>query len=388
MFVCCISLIIFLIIIVLIILFKPIEAFKNISSAGTWIQRFKELNQVDTKYKDYFKSIVVNDHSQTVFQKGAIFVSVASYRDDQCSDTIRNIAENADYPSRLVIVICQQNDPSDEDCLNYCSGQSDLPLCKQARVEIIRLLHTQARGPVWARHLIQQKWSGEEYYLQIDSHTRLVKSWDTLLINQLEMCGHKAILSQYPLEFDNVPKVDRRDPIKENWRVNKKRRGLYVKEFGPEGLTRIQSDYEKGDPPRHPYPATGWAAGFSFSKGSLIRDVPIDPFLFLFFGEQMDTALRTFTHGYNIFSPTVNVAFHIYERSHRKTFWELNHQKPLEILSRFRLYLKLGKVRLSDIPEKYHFILIGLQRYGLGTERTLEEYEKLAKIDIRGERMI
>lgn len=368
-----------------------IDGFKSLPFGTRWSRRLAELNGIDTKYSEYFKSIVINDHSETVDQPNKIFVSVASYRDDQCSDTIRNIAENADHPENLVIVICQQNAADDEDCLVYCSAQDGGPeaLCRKPRVEIIRLKHDQARGPVWARHLIQQKWSGEEYFLQIDSHTRLVKSWDTLLKNQLESVDglRPAVLTQYPLEFDHVPKADRRDPVKEKWRFQQKRKGLYIKEFGPEGLTRIQSDYENDTPPGTPYPATGWAAGFTFSKGNFIKDVPIDPFLYLFFGEQMDIATRAFTNGYNLFSPTVNVAFHIYDRSNRKTFWELTHQKPLEVLARFRLYLKLGMIEIKDIPEKYRFIVIGLDRYGLGTKRTLEEYEKIAKICIKEERV-
>ena len=363
------------------------ESFQNIQF-NQWENRLNELKNVDTKYKQYFKSLAINDHSLSFFQPNKIFVSVASYRDNQCSDTIKNIAENADNPENLVIVICQQNDPKDEDCLVYCNAQNNLPLCKQAKTEIIKLLHTQARGPVWARHLVQQKWSGEEFFLQIDSHTRLVKHWDTLLKNQLSLCGPKAILSQYPLEFDNIDKKDRGDPEKEKWRLDQKRKGLYVKEIGKEGFTRIQSEYETEQVPRKPYPATGIAAGFIFAKGQFVKDVPIDPFLYLFFGEQMDIAVRAFTNGYNIFSPTINIAFHIYDRSHRKTFWELTNQKPLEVLSRFRLYVKLGMISIDKIPKKYHFILIGINRYGLGTKRTISEYEKIAKINIRDEKML
>ena len=359
---------------------------KELFTSSKWTQRLQKLKSVDTKYKQYFQSLAISNFLLNVHQPNKIFVSVASYRDNQCSDTIKNIAENADNPENLVIVICQQNDPNDEDCLYYCSAQQSIPLCQQARIEIIRLNYTEAKGPVWARHLIQQKWSGEEYFLQIDSHTRLVKHWDTLLKNQLSMCGPKAILSQYPLEFDNIDKKDRGDPNKENWRLSQKRKGLYVKEIGQEGFTRIQSDYENDDPPRKPYPATGIAAGFIFTKGQFIKDVPIDPFLFVFFGEQMDIATRAFTHGYNIFSPTINIAFHIYDRSHRKTFWELTNQKPLETLSHFRLYVKLGMIDIQKIPKEYHFIFIGLDRYGLGTERTLEEYEKISKINIHEEK--
>lgn len=345
----------------------------------TWKQRLRELKLIPKLYLDYFKPNKINNVISSP-KPNQIFISVASYRDDQCSDTILNISENADHPESLHFFICQQNGIFDEDCLNRCRNKT------KSTINIERLHSDKARGPTWARYRIQQHWSGEEFYLQIDSHTRLIKSWDTILKNQLNMCPNpdKSILSQYPLEYDNVPIKDRRDPEKEKWRTGKLRSGLYIQKIGPEGFTRIQSDYTT-DIRRQPFKGIGWAAGFSFSKGSFVADVPIDPYLYLFFGEQMDIAIRAYTHGYDIYSPTMTIAYHIYDRSHRKTFWELVHQKPLEVLSRFRLYVKLGMIGKHNIPKEFHGILIDLERYSLGTERTLEEYEKEANIDIKEE---
>jgi hypothetical protein len=36
----------------------------------------------------------------------------------------------------------------------------------QTHVREVRVQHVEARGPCWARHLAQQLWAGEEYYLQ------------------------------------------------------------------------------------------------------------------------------------------------------------------------------------------------------------------------------
>lgn len=42
-----------------------------------------------------------------------------------------------------------------------------------------------------------------------------------------------------------------------------------------------------------PLPSPLWAAGFSFSRSSMIEDVPYDPFLrHLFFGEEISMAAR------------------------------------------------------------------------------------------------
>lgn len=350
---------------------------------NTWKSRIKELKGVPKLYLNYFKNTNTStpSSSSVELQPRKIFVSIASYRDDQCSDTLTNVIKQADRPEDLHIFICQQNELIDEDCLARTKKST-------AKIHIERLPSTQAKGPVWARSRIQRYWSGEEYYLQIDSHTRLIKSWDTILINQLNMCTNpeKSILTQYPLEFNNVSKQFRNDPIKEKWNMGKQRNGLYIQKIGKEGFTRIQSDYTQ-DIVRQPYKSIGWAAGFSFSKGTIVKDVPIDPYLYLFFGEQMDMAIRAYTHGYDLYSPTQTIAYHIYSRDHRKTFWELIHQKPLEILSRFRIYVKLGMIRKRNIPKEYRSILIDLDKYNLGHERTLEEYEKEAKINLREEEL-
>jgi serine/threonine protein kinase len=58
-------------------------------------------------------SVEIKDNS--VNQNNKIFVSIASYRDPQCSITLIDLIKKAEFPQNLVIVICQQNDIDDED---------------------------------------------------------------------------------------------------------------------------------------------------------------------------------------------------------------------------------------------------------------------------------
>jgi hypothetical protein len=398
---CCVLLLIVLIIITIVLIILLLkntkEKFtqeKNIPPEearpiGLWIQRWKELNSINpVMYKHYFSPIIINDWSNVKHQPNTIFISIASYRDNQCIDTLKNIAQMADNPENLHFVICQQNSVLEKDCLKWCQYDKDHPACKVSITKIERLSHYDARGPTYARWRIQQLWTGEEFFLQIDAHTRMIKGWDTILKNQLLLCpADKPILTQYPLEYDIVEEKSRGDPIKEKWQLDKLRNGIYVKKFeNPDGFTRIQSDYTTAIT-RRPFKSTAWAAGFSFSKGSLIIEAGYDPYTpFLFFGEEMDITIRAFTHGWDFYSPSVTVIFHNYKRDHRNTFWEKIDQKPLEILSRFRVYKRLGYI--NDIPDKYKFILIGMENWPIGNERTIEEYEKMAKINIKNELVI
>jgi hypothetical protein len=351
----------------------------TVAKTDPWPQRWKDLNDINPdKFRSYF--VLPVDFQciphRNVDKPGWIFISIASYRDEQCLDSLNSLANNADHPERLHFVICQQNSILEPDC--ECR--------KDVKITIERLKDTDARGPTWARFRIQQHYSGEEFVLQIDAHTRMAKSWDTILKTQLDKCPAKSVLTQYPCEFDIVPKADRNDPNKENWRSDKLRGGMFVEKIGqPDGFVRIQSLYTN-DIPRGPFRASAWAAGFSFSRAEFILDVPYDPCTpFLFFGEEMDIAIRGFTHGYDFYSPSVTVVFHNYKRKHRKTFWENPLQKPLEILSRFRIYARLKYINPDDIPDKYAFILTQTDKFPIGNERTIEEYEKFAKINIKNE---
>ena len=52
-------------------------------------------------------------------KKNSIFVSVASYRDNVCFDTIKSLFGMAKYPENIFIGICQQNKEEDYDCIEH-----------------------------------------------------------------------------------------------------------------------------------------------------------------------------------------------------------------------------------------------------------------------------
>lgn len=351
-----------------------------------WKNRWNKLKALRlNQYRKYFYPVRETDFSKVSLKPKKIFVSIASYRDDQCPDTLKNVAEQADHPENLVIVICQQNALHERDCLRWCTFDKKSKVCKESQVKMERLWDTDARGPTYARWRIQQKWDGEEYYLQIDSHTRMIPHWDTILINQLNGLPPKSILTNYPLEYEIVDRKNRNDSEKENWQMDKRRGGLFVDKIGNDGFFRIQSNYTDAIH-SSPIPASAWAAGFHFSKGDFVREVPYDKYSpFLFFGEESDIAIRAFTNGWNFYAPTGNVCFHNYKRGHRRTFWERPDQKGCELLSQFRLYHRFGMIDKEDLPSDVAALILQDQ-IPLGTERTLEDYERFAHFDIKQER--
>ena len=71
-----------------------------------------------------------------------IFISVASYRDTECSDTIRDIYAKAKYPERIFCGICEQNSGDvEEACV-----QNEKVSIPMKNLRIVRMPHTQAKG--------------------------------------------------------------------------------------------------------------------------------------------------------------------------------------------------------------------------------------------------
>lgn len=312
----------------------------------------------DTQFylEKYFQAI--NYHSLNsvhIKNNHKIFVSLATYRDPQCALTLSSLINNAAKPEQLVIVICQQNDDKDEDCLN---SKMDL---KGATIKVLRLHFTEAKGPCWARFLIQQEWQGEEYYLQIDSHMRFVKNWDQKCKYELTLCPEKSCLSNYVSNYNIVNGSLDENPL---------RGPMYKGKEIFSGIFSYESDYIQNL--ISPTESKGYSACFSFSKSNILHDAPYDPYTpFLFFGEEMDMHVRLFTHGWGLYVPSQPICFTTFNRLYRKTFWEdhLAYCDQVALLSRTRLNYRFGRV-----ANCHELLTNGLEDYSLGSIHTFTEF--------------
>jgi hypothetical protein len=346
-------------------------------------EKFVSLD-IDSSYKDYKDMFKKNldsvEYSDNNLKKNQIFVSIASYRDPEILRTVTNLINNSKYPKNIWIHIYEQNGTNDKSV----SGLPQLLLDK-SNVILETVPYENAMGPNWARYLIQKKWDNEEYYLQIDSHTMFDKNWDTRLIKMLKELPDLSVLTQYPPEYDLVTgKYD----------TKILRSGLYVEGIKVnDHFTRIQSEYHIGKPPNKPFKSQAWGACFSFSKSNILRDAPYDPYLFyLFFGEELDITLRLYTRGWTFWSPNESIVFTCFKRDHRKTIWgdhDKEKRKNIELLARTRLYYKFGfndqiKFILNkSFNKSFKLILKDIEKFNLGTVRSLGDYEDFSGIDLK-----
>ena len=290
-----------------------------------------------------------------------IFIQIASYRDPQLGITITDCINKAKYPDNLVFGICNQYDPTDTFNIDQYSNDE--------RFRIINVLCKESLGACWARNQIQQLYSGETYTLQIDSHMRFEQDWDTTLIemiNSLQLSGYsKPLLTGYVSSFD--PDNDPEGRVNEPWRMTFDR-------FIPEGAVFFLPEVIPGwQELTSPIPARFYSAHFCFTLGEFSNEVQHDP-EYYFHGEEISVGVRAFTHGYDLFHPHRVVIWHEYQRKNRVKQWDDDKQwfkKNEKSHSRNRRLFGMDGEVFN--PEEFG-------KYGFGTERTLEDYEKYAGI--------
>lgn len=291
--------------------------------------------------------------------KDKIFVSIASYRDDECQLTIHQMFKNAKYPRNVIAGICQQNKEHKEDCT--------YPPEMEQNIRKIAMDHMKAKGPTYARYWCSTLWRGEEYFLQIDSHTYFEKDWDVNCIKMFKQCmeeSKRPILTVYPptneqLKVEGSPEMCN---------------GKITNEM-PVFLAGWTSKSDR--PKRCPKPFA--AAGFMFLHGNFLYDIPYDPnFPHLFQGEETVFSARLWTNGYDFYTPHLKVCAHSYGRPDKPKYWD--DQKGMDkcrVKAEKRVLFLLDLKPKKDVDDAF---LHEIHQYGMGKFRDLKDFWNAAGI--------
>jgi len=319
-----------------------------------------------------------------------IFVSVASYRDYMCSSTVTNILGNARHPERIRVAVVEQNMEADPfSCLDTivpCSTDPSQPLCLyRSSVEIYSLPAPSATGPVFARALGSALYNGESYAMQCDAHLEFVVDWDEDVIGQHSRVNNDyAVLTTYlsDVKGNISPKTGKGLSKTVPFMCNsafEQAGGVQILRHGSQ--PELANPFGLGEPVLSPY----WAAGWYFSRGHFVQNVPYDPNLpMVFQGEEISIGVRGFTHGYDFYTPGRSVCYHYYGkrpslRGHEppvvKKYWENSnhHQGSLKKAMR-RLAGTIGMLPAGSSTED-------VGPYGLGAVRPMEQFYKIYNID-------
>jgi hypothetical protein len=292
--------------------------------------------------------------------KNTIFIQIASYRDPQLQVTIDSCINNAAYPENLRFGIAWQH-CSDDKWDNIDKYKDD------NRFKVLDINYKDSQGVCWARNLVQSLYSNETYTLQIDSHHRFIQDWDKTLIEMLKDLQNKGykkpLITSYIPSFD--PENDPHSRINEPWKMNFDR---YI----PEGAVFfLPASFNPAiDNINEPLPGRFYSAHFAFTLGQFSKEVKHDP-NYYFHGEEINIAVRAFTHGYDIFHPHKVICWHEYTRKGRSKQWDDDKKWSIKNnachLRNRKLFNMDGHINDIDFGE-----------YGFGSVRTLQQYEKYA----------
>lgn len=290
-----------------------------------------------------------------------IFVQIASYRDPECQWTIKDLFDRAAHPERVFVgVLWQSIEAEDARCF-------EVPAPRPEQVRVRHVDARESRGACWARSEVSDLWAGEEWVLQLDSHMRFEPGWDEILLDiAAEVPSDKPLISTYPSGYEPPDRLKRHAMF-----------AMGAKEFRPDGILLMQGRHvDVKSPPPAPLPGVFVSAAFCFAPSSWLAEVPYDPHLY-FFGEEISLAVRSWTAGYDIYHPNRQVLYHLWSREGRRTHFD-DHSTWPEADKRAvaRIHHIFGTA-MSEDPA----VTVEVERYGLGVERSLADYEAYAGID-------
>ena len=290
-----------------------------------------------------------------------IFIQIASYRDPQLIPTIDDCIANAKFPENLRFCIAWQHGPEE----NIDKYKDD------SRFTIIDIPYQDSKGACWARNQIQQKYNGEQYTLQLDSHHRFIKNWDEEsihMIKELQADGYKKpLLTSYISSFD--PDNDPNGRTMVPWKMDFDR-------FIPEGAVFfLPSSIDNFQELTKPIPARFYSAHFCFTLGEFCNEVRHDPDYY-FHGEEISIAVRAYTWGYDLFHPHKIIAWHEYTRKGRTKHWDDNKQ-----WGKLNENCHSRNRKLFGMDGEKQDVDFG--PYGFGPVRTLDQYERYAGISFK-----
>ena len=282
-------------------------------------------------------------------------MAIPAYRDSELVPTVLDALAQAADPAAVSFGICWQR----------ADGDSIEPLAGHPQIRIIERRHTEARGVGWARSLAASLHAGEDHILQTDSHMRFVPGWDRLLISQLALApSDKPLLSTWASHYTPGEPLPPALPVRMVFRGYDPTGGPT---FGHRPMLPVRA---------RPVPTGFICAHFMFARAEFLTEVPNDPYIY-FYGEEITTAIRAYTWGWDAFAPAQHVLWHHWgETTTRVRHWE-DHDDPAGLHPWQRLEAQSRRRVRSFLKSP------PAGRLGCGRARTYAEYQNFVGLDLR-----
>ena len=201
----------------------------------------------------------------------SIFINIASWEDPTLIRTLKTAIDNANNPNDLMFSLALAYDE-----------YPDLSFLPSSQYHEIRFSSKDRPGVQKARHLANQFYSKEDYYLMIDSHTIFSQGWDTDLINLIIKI--KKETKKEKIAISNL-----------NGLVSDKKRWIVSNDHN----LAINVVAELIDQKEEYIPIVYVSAGFIFGDGE-IAEIITDRYTSMGF-EEFIYSWKLIMHGFNLF---------------------------------------------------------------------------------------
>jgi len=227
-----------------------------------------------------------------------IFIGIPVMHDLDIYYTLENCLKNADNPENIHFGVYAyiHTEAWRNKMIDLCEATPNMSL---ATVPLTYENLGIGKGRKGAGFFYQ----GQEYVMSIDSHTKFVEGWDTLLkkaLNKLE--GKKAILTGMAGWYKDDKWIEGREKLVYP-RFDKEKRGYYWYNPGHSSVHVPEyTDTFDYDPNNDFAECVLWNGNFSFSKYNFFADITDIPF----FPENWIQTIELRYLGYELFTPLFN----------------------------------------------------------------------------------
>jgi len=242
----------------------------------------------------------------------------------------------------------------------------DLSFIPSENLRYLQVSHEVSKGACWAREITSRQLKGT-YFLQIDSHSRFVKGWDSLVIANYRRAqahhGERIFLTHYPDPFELDSEGNAKLlPMDEPYKLNA---------YWHDGSKMIQGEWAVVEDKLYGDEQYFMSANCLFTRTEFMQEVPYDGLLY-FTGEEPSLALRAYTRGFKLISPVVKFMYTNFNRENydrplhwndHSDWWELNKES----------YKRLERIMKGE----------DMGIWGIGSQELYEQYMERIGIDLR-----
>ena len=290
----------------------------------------------------------------------SVFVQIASYHDFELGKTILHAIKQSSKKHDIHFGV-----------FNCYYQNNDIYIPKVDNLKIIEKQAPDGIGVGRSRNIANSLYDGEDYYIQIDSHTRFKENWDDFLILEIKRYQEegikKPLLTTYPGTYrynDSLEEVV-------DWGDNVN--AIYLGD-DPQQFKNNLIPGQRAVPTEGSILNKSISAGFIFTLGEF-ADTDFNDNI-AFWGEEIFIAAQSWTRGFDLMIPSIQQIFHLYydhehpmQRSGRRHVWKdfVQEFNDLDLKSK------------AEIKRIFKEEVVG--KNALGAERTLKEYGTFAGLD-------